>query len=236
MFFTRFGVLLVALCWCMDMTQAQTARSALSPPHDVLLYIDSEMKDLDFVEPLVCALRQVLTAGIETKTIDLPVGPTFLAAPNQFDVGKVSDRFAQAAVFDGNSLTFKYLLVPYDLKDPTHRYVFATTFPRPRNAVVSMARLYSTDSSASRHERAVLSALRAHKLILKSVARLAGYTKPDGCILDFPRTLAELDAKSSEFCNDDHGILVESGLLKREESGGCAFISDSKTKTLAYGD
>jgi hypothetical protein len=33
----------------MDMTQAQTARSALSPPHDVLLYIDSEMKDLDFV-------------------------------------------------------------------------------------------------------------------------------------------------------------------------------------------
>jgi hypothetical protein len=94
MFFTRFGVLLVVLCWCMDMTQAQTARSALSPPHDVLLYIDSEMKDLDFVEPLVCALRQVLTAGIETKT--------FLAAPNQFDVGKVSDRFAQAAVFDGN--------------------------------------------------------------------------------------------------------------------------------------
>lgn len=114
MFFTRFGVLLVALCWCMDMTQAQTARSALSPPHDVLLYIDSEMKDLDFVEPLVCALRQVLTAGIETKTIDLPVGPTFLVAPNQFDVGKVSDRFAQATVFDGNSLTFKYLLVPYD--------------------------------------------------------------------------------------------------------------------------
>ena len=101
MFFTRFGVLLVALCWCMDMTQAQTARSALSPPHDVLLYIDLEMKDLDFVEPLVCALRQVLTAGIETRPSTSRSAPTFLVAPNQFDVGKVSDRFAQATSLMG---------------------------------------------------------------------------------------------------------------------------------------
>ena len=103
MFFTRFSVATVVVLLVHDMTQAQTARSALFPPHDVLLYIQLELKILICVEPLVCALRQVLTAGIETKTIDLPVESTFLVAPNQFDVGKVSDRFAQATVFDGNS-------------------------------------------------------------------------------------------------------------------------------------
>jgi len=64
-------------------------------------------------------------------------------------------------------------------------------------------------------------------LILKSIARLAGLTSSNGCILAFPRSLDELDAKSSEFCSDDHALLVDSGLLKAEESGGCALISQT---------
>ena len=64
-------------------------------------------------------------------------------------------------------------------------------------------------------------------MILKSIARLAGLTSSNGCILAFPRSLEELDAKSSEFCSDDHALLVDSGLLKAEESGGCALISQT---------
>jgi predicted Zn-dependent protease len=190
-----------------------------------VLYVHAEIKDTDFIEPLVCALRQVLTTGVNVKDIRLPLDPALRATPNQFDVGKVSDQFARATAFDGGSLTYKYLLVPYDLKDQTHRYVFATTFPHERNGVVSLLRLYATNPAASRHERAVLTALRAYKFILKSIARLAGLTSSNGCILAFPRGLDELDAKSSEFCSDDHALLVDSGLLKAEESGGCAFIS-----------
>ena len=192
-----------------------------------MLYVHAELKDTDFVEPLVCALRQVLTAGVDVKDISLPLDSTLLATPTQFDVSKVSDQFARATVWDGGSLTYKYLLVPHDLKDQTYRYVFAMTFPRPHNGVVSLSRLYAVNAAVSRHERAVLTALRAYKLILKSIARLAGLTSSNGCILAFPRSLEELDAKSSEFCSDDHALLVDSGLLKAEESGGCALISQT---------
>jgi predicted Zn-dependent protease len=228
------GLAVAFCCWTgIGAAFAQTAKvTAVIAPRDVVLYIHAELKDTDFVEPLVCALRQVLTAGVDARNIRLPLGPESLATPTQFDVGKVSDQFARATASDGGSVTYKYLLVPYDLKDQTYRYVFATTFPRDYNGVVSMARLYVTDSKLSRHERAELAARRAYKLILKSIARLAGYTKPNGCILAFPRNLPELDAKSSEFCRDDHGALVDSGLLKADESGGCAFISQIMRKQI----
>jgi predicted Zn-dependent protease len=226
-------------CTAIGPAQAQTRTLAsLSPPQQILLYVRSEIKDADFVEPLVCALRQVLTADVNVKNIRLPLGQALLASPTQFDVSKVSDQFARASASDGGLLTYKYLLVPIDLKDQTHRYVFATSFPRDHNGVVSLARLYATNTAASRHERAELTALRIYKLILKSIARLAGYTNSNGCILAFPRNLDELDAKSSEFCRDDHALLVESGLLKDEESGGCAFISNiapEPTKILVLG-
>jgi predicted Zn-dependent protease len=157
----------------------------------------------------------------------LPLGPALLATPTQFDVSKVSDQFARATVSDGGALTYKYLLLPHDLKDQTYRCVFATTFPRDHQGVVSLARLYATDAAMSRHERAALTALRAYELVLKSIARLAGLTSSNGCILAFPRSLDELDAKSSEFCSDDRTLLVDSGLLKAEESGGCALISQT---------
>ena len=157
-----------------------------------MLYVHAELKDTDFVEPLVCALRQVLTAGVDVKDISLPLDSTLLATPTQFDVSKVSDQFARATVWDGGSLTYKYLLVPHDLKDQTYRYVFAMTFPRAHNGVVSLSRLYAANAAVSRHERAVLTALRAYKLILKSIARLAGLTSSNGCILAFPRSLDEL--------------------------------------------
>jgi predicted Zn-dependent protease len=226
-------------CIAIGLAQAQTRTLAsLSPPQQVLLYVHSELKDTDFVEPLVCALRQVLTADVDVKNIRLPLGPALLASPTQFDVSKVSDQFARVSASDRGSLTYKYLLIPFDLKDQTYRYVFATSFPRDHNGVVSLARLYATNTAASRHERAELTALRVYKLILKSIARLAGYTNSNRCILAFPRSLDELDAKPSEFCHDDHALLVESGLLKAEESGGCAFIPNvapEQTKILVLG-
>jgi predicted Zn-dependent protease len=91
--------------------------------------------------------------------------------------------------------------------------------------VVSMARL---DVHATRHERSVdLLAVRSYKLILKSIARVAGYSKSDGCLLAFPRNLAELDRKSPQFCAADHAVLVSAGILKSKEGGGCATIAEA---------
>src|SRR5262249_13717545 len=55
-------------------------------------------------------------------------------------------------------------------------------------------------------------------LILKAIARVAGLHSPDACVLAFPRSLEELDRKSSEFCPSDHSTLVAAGILKEKES------------------
>jgi hypothetical protein len=62
-----------------------------------------------------------------------------------------------------------------------------------------------------------ITAARAYKLILKSIARLAGLRSPDACVLSFPRSLEELDQKSSEFCANDRAALVGAGILKDKE-------------------
>jgi hypothetical protein len=59
--------------------------------------------------------------------------------------------------------------------------------------------------------------MRAYKLILKSIARLAGLTSPDACVLAFPRSLEKLDRKSSDFCPDDRAALIAAGILKSRE-------------------
>ena len=127
--------------------QTATTLAGIVPPRAVVLYVHAELKDTDFVEPLVCALRQVLTAGVDVKDISLPLDSALLATPTQFDVSKVSDQLARATVWDGGSLTYKYLLLPHDLKDQTYRYVFAMTFPRAHNGVVSLSHLYATNAT-----------------------------------------------------------------------------------------
>jgi predicted Zn-dependent protease len=89
-----------------------------------------------------------------------------------------------------------------------------------------MARLEVNDPTVARSERAQIAAFRAYKLILKSVALLAGLPNTGGCILAFPRTLEELDQKPSEFCPADREALVAAKVLKAEESSGCIYVSE----------
>jgi hypothetical protein len=63
----------------------------------------------------------------------------------QFDVRKVADRFVQATARSSNQPSFKYLLIPFDLKDEPWRHVFSSSFGNDtvsfRVGVVSTARL-----------------------------------------------------------------------------------------------
>jgi predicted Zn-dependent protease len=159
------------------------------------------------------------------KRLDLLLGPELLATPTQFDVGKIADLFFQATSSYGGPRTFRYFLMDEDLKDPQLRYVFAESFGAPWHVgIVSTARLVGNDGRPG-DGRADVTALRVYKLVLKSVARLAGYTESQDCILSFPRSLPELDRKSSEFCDHDRLALVDAGILKPTPSGGCAQIA-----------
>jgi predicted Zn-dependent protease len=194
------------------------ASRGLVAPAEIVLYIQSDLKSTDFVQPLVC----VLVAPVSTQILDLRLGPELRATSTQFDVGKVASLFLQVTAADGSSQSFKYFLIPYDLKAEPWHFVFATSFGNettPYHAgVLSTARLDVADPRQPHQQGRDITAMRAYKLILKSIARVAGLKSPDACILVFPRSLDELDRKSPEFCPDDRTALVGAGILKPEEA------------------
>jgi predicted Zn-dependent protease len=207
-------------------------RGHLIAPAEVVLYIHSDLKSTDFVQPLVCALQRVLAAPVSIQTVTLPLGPELRATRTQFDVTKIADRFIRATATEGNQPSFKYLLLPFDLKAEPWHYVFASSFgneTRPYHVgIMSTARLDSGDPTQPQQQGAKLTAVRLYKLILKSIARVAGLRSPDACVLAFPRSLEELDRKSSEFCPGDHAALVAAGILRSTEAlegEGCVAIS-----------
>jgi len=216
------ALLLASASIALAQTPLRYAGSGVIAPAEVVLYIHPDLKSTDFVQPLVCALQRVLVAPVSTQTLDLRLGPELRATPTQFDIGKVASLFIQTTAADGGARTFKYLLLPYDLKAEPWRFVFATSFGNETTAyhagVLSTARLDVSDPRRQHDQGSDITATRAYKLILKSIARVAGLKSPDACILAFPRTLEELDRKSSQFCPDDRAALVSAGILKPEEA------------------
>src|SRR3984893_12240886 len=213
--------------------QTQHTDGALGPTDEVLLYVHADLKRTDCIQPLVCALRRVLVAPVHVTDIDLPLGSDLMSTPTQFDVGAVTSRLIAATEAEGGAHTFKYLLHPYDMKEWRFRFVFAASSygnapPLYHVGIVSLARLDVNDANRTRAELAQITAGRAYKLILKSVAQLAGLPDTGGCILAFSRTLEELDGKPAEFCPADREALVAARVLKAEESGGCMYVSERR--------
>jgi predicted Zn-dependent protease len=212
--------LLCAAAWLVASAYTALAQGLVAPA-EVVLYIQADLKSTDFVEPLVCALQRVLTAPVSTKILSLRLGPELRATPTQFDVSKIADLFIRTTAADGDSQSFKYFLIPYDLKAEPWRYVFSTSFGNETTpyhvGVLSTARLDVGDPRQQHHRGHEITAMRAYKLILKSIARVAGLRSPDACILAFPRSLEDLDRKSFEFCPNDHVALVTAGILKPKE-------------------
>lgn len=192
-------------------------------PADVVLYIQSDLKRTDFVRPLVCALQRVLVAPVSVQTLDVPLGPELLATPTQFEATKVAERFIQRAASEGNAPSFKYLLIPFDLKVEAWnwRYAFSVSFGDDttygRVGIVSTARIAAGNGWLRSPWDREITATRAYKLILKSISYIAGHRGSGGCILTTPLSLEELDRKSSEFCPGDRAALVAAGVLKEKE-------------------
>ena len=128
----------------------------------------------------------------------------------------------------------QYLLIPFDTKVEAWnwRYAFSTSFGDETTSyhvgVVSTARIVAGNwwlRSPWDHE---ITATRAYKLILKSIAQTTGHRSTGACILVTSLSLEELDRKSSEFCPNDRAALVAAGILKEKEqqSGpGCMNVA-----------
>src|SRR5262249_15905920 len=154
------------------------------------------------------------TAPVSVQALDLPLGSELLATPTQFEATKVADRFIHRTAGDGNARSFKYLLVPFDLKVEAWnwRYAFSASFgdeAAPYHVDVgSTARIVAGNLGPQFHWDHEITAARAYKLILKSIAQIAGHRGTDACILVTSLSLEELDRKSSEFCPNDRAALV----------------------------
>jgi predicted Zn-dependent protease len=152
-----------------------------------------------------------------------------LAAPGQFDTAKVAKSFLRATENDGSRSSFKYLLLPFDLKAETFPYVFASSYNdttgRYHVGIVSTFRLDPADPSQLHHEGFDTTARRVYKVMLPSIARLAGFQGSDACVLAKRRDLEGLDQMSSEFCPETRDALIAAGILKSTGSAQ-AQISD----------
>jgi len=213
--------LAAALLVASVMPSAAQSVGSLVAPAEVVLYLPASLRSRDFVDPLVCALRRVLVAPVRTQELGISFSRDMLATRSQLDVDKVAHHFGKVATDDGTPLSFKYLLLPYDLKSTSLNYVFATSYgnqtTRYHIGVVSTSRLDVGNPRIAHQQGAMVTAMRVYKLVLKSIARLAGLSGPERCILSFPRSLDELDQKSAEFCAEDHEALIAAGVLKAEE-------------------
>jgi predicted Zn-dependent protease len=204
----------------------------LHAPRKVVLYVHASLSDTGFVDLLACMLQNTLRAPVSTKRVDFPLGQNLLATPTQLSAEKLISAFYASAAASEPRGTFSFLLLSDDLKAEPFHYVFSQADGLYSVGVLSTARLDPGGFAPTPKAREDITALRAYKLLVKAVARLSGYYAQQGCVLAFPRSLDELDAKSKEFCPDDRGVLVAAGILKPKEDKGCGLIADLDRRAL----
>lgn len=210
---------LAVVLFCLPGSVAGRAQS-FAAPDEVVIYVHKDMKDTDFVDGVVCELGRVLVAPVRSETIDLPLLKSYLATPTQLDADRLRTVFANATESTDRRI-FRYLLLPYDLKVKGLNYVFSSTgLEGLPVGVMSTIRLIPREPGLSRKRISDMTGDRVYKLMLKSVAILAGL-RTNGCIMAFPNDLTELDRKSAEFCAPDRAGLVASGVLKDKPYGAC---------------
>jgi len=223
---------------CLPAVVSVAHAQGLTGPSEVVLYIHSEMKRTEFVERLECALKHVLVAPVSTQQLKLALGNDLRASATQLYTQKVAGAFARATANDGGPRTFKYLLLPFDLTEAKLPFVYDSSFTDTKAVIhvgiMSTARLDTRNPDYPDEQNSAQTAYRLYKLILKSLARLAGFKSSDSCILAPLRNLAELDRKTTEFCPNDRAALVEAGILKPEQDVGtaCALVSSLRTPSL----
>jgi predicted Zn-dependent protease len=223
---------------CLHVAVPAAHAQQLSAPSDVVLYVHSDMKRTEFVERLECALKHILVAPVSTRELKLVLGADLRASPTQLDTQKTVGTFVRATANEGGPLTFKYLVLPFDLKEGQLPFVWNSSFTDTRSSVhvgiVSTARLDPPSPVYPNEQNSARTVHRLYKLILRSMARLVGLKGSNACVLARVRTLDELDRQPADFCPDDRTALVDAGILKSEQNVGvgCALMSSGSTPSL----
>jgi predicted Zn-dependent protease len=196
----------------------------LNPPGEIVIHVNSDVRNTEFVEPLVCELSKVVQAPVRARKIDIAMTDDLLEVRRQFSPRKIAPRFVAATAGESEQPNpFRYLILDHDLTVPQLNYVFAETYMPPLS-VISVTRLAPlVEPHVAKKAAVEITLPRVYKLMLKSVAVMAGL-RSGGCVMSFPRSLPELDAKPSEYCPDDRAALVAAKVIKETPSGACGNV------------
>lgn len=198
------------------------------PPDEIVIHVNGDVRDTEFVEPLVCELAKVMQAPVRAKKIVLVLTDDLRETQTQFSPRKIVGKFAAMTAGESEmARPFRYLILDHDLKVPSLDYVFAETYTPPIS-VISVVRLAPTvEPHVYKKAAETITLPRVYKLMLKSVAIMAGL-ESNGCVMSFPRSLPELDAKPSEYCPNDRAALVAAKVIKETPSGTCSTVVASR--------
>jgi hypothetical protein len=67
-----------------------------------VLYVHPSLQNIGFVQPLACALRQILVAPVSIRELNIPLGPELAATRGALNASKVAERFVRTTVRRGH--------------------------------------------------------------------------------------------------------------------------------------
>lgn len=209
-------------------TAVGASAQQINPPGEIVIYVNGDVRNTEFVEPLVCELSKVVQAPVRAKKIDIAMTDDLRESGTQYSPRKIANRFRAKTESESELPNpFRYLVVDHDLKVPDLRYLFAETY-RPPMSVISVTRLAPTVQPHVARKAAVeVTMPRVYKLMLKSVAIMSGL-RSSGCVMSFPNSLPELDAKPSEYCAEDRAALVAAKVIKETPSATCGNVVSAR--------
>jgi len=216
------------LAWLLVLTTGDAVAQQIVPPDEIVIHVNSDVRNTEFVEPLVCELQKVVRAPVRAKKIELALTDDLRETRTQFSPRKIVGKFAAMTAGESEmARPFRYLILDHDLKVPDLNYVFAETYSRPFS-VISVVRLAPTvEPHLAKRAAETITLPRVYKLMLKSVAIMAGL-RSEGCVMMFPRSLPDLDAKPSDYCPEDRAALVGAKVIKETPSGSCSAVVASR--------
>lgn len=195
-----------------------SAGMQLMRPRAIVLHVHAAIGDQRFLPALTQRLQQALAPSIHVLATDLdlaPLRPTI----GTMDAALVVERVVRGLDWNQHAQTVQVLLIADDMRLQPANFNFAVSNGAPSTPhhviVVSLARLQRGAVVGGEDRDPAITAERVAKMVIKNVARVAGYAHSDRCVFAFPRNLAELDATPAGFCEPDLSILVGAGIARQ---------------------
>lgn len=181
------------------------------------IYINSDIADRDFIPFLAQRLEERLRVPIELYNTDIDYTQADRSWRGAYHAESVENLFLQNGVSPEPYAT-EIIMIGEDMYMPPDRWNFSTMFwweekNKYRTMMVSLHRLVPDQPYYSPTVRAIITADRLYKVIMKNTAFLSG-RETQGCLLQFPRSVPQLDLLPTVFCPEDEKRLAEAGLLR----------------------